>query len=157
LLGGELIGRLIDRRGHKHRSNLRTRENRVLEVISTDFEGISNDTISWDIAENPIKDKWSNNPAFSDMMEMRAIFSFLAVFSSWTGFDFVVHWMIFMFFPSMTFDTFFSEMTAVFVVEDKIGRFPIGTRGGLVGGLIGFSAVVLPIVSINTESLVMLS
>jgi hypothetical protein len=89
-------------------------------IIASDLESISDDTISWDKAENSVDDKWGYDSSFSHVVIMGAILSLLAVFGSWTGFDLVIHWVIFVLFPPMAFNAFFSEVTAILVIQNEI-------------------------------------
>ena len=62
--------------------------------------------------------------------------------------------MIFTFFPSMTFCTNCIIRTPIHIINNKIRAFPIGALYRLIGKYVGFSPVVLPVVSVDTGSFV---
>jgi hypothetical protein len=124
-------------------------------VFASHLESICDNSVSRYISKHLIIDIGIDNSSFSRRMIVRAISSFLANFGGWAGLDLVVKGMILVFFPAMTFVTLFLIRASIFIIENKVRGFPIGARGWFVAVHIWFSSVILPIVGINTKSLVM--
>jgi len=128
----------------------------VARNLSSDLEGVGEDSVSWNIPENSVLDIGINNSSFSGAVVIGAVSSLLAVLGRWAGSGLVVQWVILVLFPPMALVALLLKRTAILVIQDEISRFPVAARASVIGMKMGFSPVVLPIVCIDTEGFVML-
>lgn len=89
-------------------------------------------------------------------MVIGTISSLCAVLSVITKFYLIILRMIFKFFPSMAKITHEFVRTSILIVSDKICRFPVCAWKWFICHDIRLSSVILPIMSINTQGLVVL-
>ena len=86
---------------------------------------------------------------------MRAILLPFTSPSKLTSILFVIQRMIFTLFPAMTFCANCIVWTAIHVINYEVRAFPIRTLNWLIREYMWLSSVVLPVMSVNTSSLVM--
>ena len=90
-------------------------------------------------------------------MKVRAVIAFNALLEVATNLSFISFGMILLLLPSVTFLAEEAIGAPVFIVYYEFCCFPVRARMGFILRDIRFSSIILPIMRVNTESLIMLS
>ena len=113
------------------------------------FEDSSDYSVPWHVLKNLVLDFWLDHSKVLGGVVIRTSSSFSALYSLSARLGFIVHWVVFKLFPTVTKLAVITIWTSIFIFEHELVGIPVGTRLRLVG--MNFASIVLKVMRIHTH------